>query len=242
MSEATPKTDWLGPWAGLIHCPNCHALMGGSECPMCKYDHSANAWAVVNIDGKLHRIPVADQGAMSWTAHSLLRLMQREWERPIPDDAALVPPLGKPCSQRALVVILFWTLFEHLMEQFFQSALSHVPEGVRADLLRRYQSIGSRMDRLYTMLFNVKLTADLESLGFGNVFSILEEIQTRRNRFIHGDAEAIDDELVQKTIEHLSDVQRAWLALYNLRCTGDPTVARVWEDQKHREIVKGAKS
>ena len=97
-----------------------------------------------------------NEGALSWTAHSLLGLMKREWERPLLQEESSSAPLAKQCSQRVLVVILFWTLFEHLMDQFLQTALNRMPRGVGVDLLRRHQSIGSRMDRLYTMLFDAE--------------------------------------------------------------------------------------
>lgn len=177
-------------------------------------------------------------GALSWTAHSLLGLMQREWDRPLLEEQPSSVPLAKQCSQQVLVVILFWTLFEHLMDQFFQTAVSRLPSGIGADLMKRHQSIGSRMDRLYTMLFDAQIAADLEALGHGTVYTHLQRIQDRRNAFIHGNAEAIDDSLVRETVERLHDVQAAWLALYNHRCTGDPTAPRVYEDRRHREFVR----
>jgi hypothetical protein len=147
-------------------------------------------------------------------------------------------PLAKQCSQRVLVVILFWTLFEHLMDQFFQTALNRVPRGISVDLLRRHQSIGSRMDRLYTMLFDARINTDLDALGYGTVYVHLQKVQARRNDFIHGNAEAIDDDLVRETVERLHDVQAAWVSLYNLRATGDPSAPRVYEDERHREFVR----
>ncbi len=63
--------------------------------------------------------------------------MKREWERPLQPEEPSVAPLAKQCSQRVLVVILFWTLFEHLMDQFFRTALNQLPQGVGVDLLRR---------------------------------------------------------------------------------------------------------
>jgi hypothetical protein len=106
----------------------------------------------MTIDGREHKAPAyINPGALSGTAHSLLGLMKREWDRPLQPEEPSVAPLAKQqCSQPVLVVILFWTLFEHLMDQFFRTALNQLPQGVGVDLLRRYQSIGSRMDRLYS--------------------------------------------------------------------------------------------
>lgn len=197
---------------------------------------------MVMIGGQERQVP-ADirEGALSWTAHSLLGLMQREWERPLLQEQPSSVPLAKQCSQRALVVILFWTLFEHLMDQFFQTAVSRLPARVGADLMNRHQSIGSRIDRLYTMLFDATMGADLEVLGHGAVFTHLQRIQDRRNAFVHGEAEAIDDALVRETVERLFHVQAAWLALYNYRCTGDPSAPRLYEDYRHRQIVRQSK-
>jgi hypothetical protein len=135
-----------------------------------------------------------------------------------------------------LLVILFWTLFEHLMDQFFQTAVSRLPAAVGLDLLKRYQTIGSRIDRLYKMLFNTSMQADLASLGHGSLHSHLVKIQDKRNDFIHGNAEAIDDALVGETVERLQEVQTAWVALYNLRCTGDPTAPPVWLDREAKAM------
>jgi hypothetical protein len=239
-TEVMPKHgSWLGPWSGLIHCEKCHALMRGYQCPCCGYALTTDGWMIVVIDGREHKVPAySHPGALSWTVHSLLGLMKREWERPLLAEEPSTVPLGGRCSQRVLVVILFWTLFEHLMDQFFQTAVNRLPRGVGVDLLRRHQSIGSRTDRLYTMVFDARMKADLDALGHGTVFDHLQKIQDRRNEFIHGNAEAIDDDLVRETVERLHNVQAAWVALYNLRCTGDPTAPSVYEDARHREFVR----
>jgi hypothetical protein len=131
--EAIPKgRSWLGPWSGLTHCGKCHALMGGSQCPGCGHALPIDEWMTMTINGREHKVPAnVTAGALSWTAHSLLRLMKREWERPLLPEEPSTAPLAKQCSQRVLVVILFWTLFEHLMDQFFQTALNRLPRGVR---------------------------------------------------------------------------------------------------------------
>jgi hypothetical protein len=231
--------NWLGPWSGLIHCGKCHALMSGSQCPVCADQLSTERWMTVKVDGKDHQVPAnIYEGALSWTAHSLLGLMRREWERPLLDEERSSAPLAKRCSQRVLVVILFWTLFEHLMDQFFQTAVSRLPRRVGADLMKRHQTVGSRMDRLYTMLFDTKIETDLGALGFSDVIPHLKRVQDARNAFVHGNAEAIDDALVSQTIERLQDVQAGWLALFNYRCTGNPSAPHVYKDERHRDLVR----
>jgi hypothetical protein len=237
------RDDWLGVWSGLTHCGKCHALMSGSLCPFCGDQISTDEWMTVTANGRELRVRAdVREGALSWTAHSLLGLMRREWQRPLSDENASGAPLAKQCSERVLVVILFWTLFEHLMDQFFRTAVSRLPARVATDLMKRYQTIGSRLDRLYTMLFEARLGADLEMLGYGVVFTHVQRVQDCRNAFVHGRAEAIDDALVRETIERLPEVQAAWLALFNLRCTGDPSAPRIYEDHQHREVLRhGAK-
>lgn len=55
------------------------------------------------------------------------------------------------------------------------------------------------------------------------------EVQRQRNEFVHGNAEAIDDNLVYETVEKLHDVQEASVALYNKRCTGNANAPPVWK-------------
>jgi hypothetical protein len=98
------------------------------------------------------------------------------------------------------------------------------------------------MDRLYRILFDTRIEVDLGKLGYGTVYDHLLKIQSRRNDFIHGNAEAIDDGLVCETVERLHDVQAAWVALYNLRCAGDPSAPRLYEDERHRKLVRQNKS
>jgi len=236
------KVDWMGPWSGLIHCPNCHALMSGDSCPVCNHALPTKDYFLIEVAGQPVKVASQTyQGALSWTAHSLLGLMRREWEKPAFAEEFTVAPIGHQCSQRVLIVILFWTLFEHLMEQLLQSAMVTLPAGVASDLLKRYQSIGSRIDRLYSLLFNAKLADDLNKLGFNHVLPLLMEIQSRRNDFVHGNAEAINDELVDKVVANLNGFQGAWVALFNLRCTGNPGARPVWEDQKHRDLLGSIK-
>jgi RNA polymerase subunit RPABC4/transcription elongation factor Spt4 len=227
--------SWLGPWSGLVHCDRCHALMKGTVCPQCGRDFTTDTEMVIKaIDGEAYEVPqLIFQGALSWTTHSLLALMKREWERPLLKmDQGLAA--GRPPSQRMLLVVLFWTLFEHHMDRFYDAALAALPRPIHADLMRRYATIGSRMDRLYKLVFETTLEMDLRQLGHKEVYDLLMKVQKRRNEFIHGDSEAIDDALVLETVKVLPAVQEAWLALYNHRCTGNPAAPRVWESDREK--------
>jgi len=110
--------------------------------------------------------------------------MKREWEWPLLEmDRGLAA--GRQPSQRMLIVVLFWTLFEHHMDRFYDAALAGLPASIRADLLRRYATIGSRMDRLYSLVFDSTFKEDLAGLGHMNVYDHLVKVQKRRNEFTH---------------------------------------------------------
>ena len=234
---AEKKDSWLGPWRGLFHCGKCLALITMAECSVCGHENFTQSRQVIRANGVEREVATnVVEGALSYTAVSLLALMEREWERPILDEE-FQRSFVEGCSQRVLVVLLFWTLFEHMMDQFFRTAISRLPGGVAAELMQRYQSIGSRMGRLYTILFDFKLKDDLTMLGYGDVHTHLQTVQTRRNEFVHGKAAAIDDTLVRETVERLKDVQAAWVALFNLRCTGNPQAPKVFEDSHYRTFA-----
>jgi hypothetical protein len=176
-------------------------------------------------------MPHVTQGAIAWSTYVLLQLMQREWERPLVErDFFGSMPAEKRPSQRLAIVILFWTLFEGLMDKFMDAGLADLPDGVREDLLRRYGTIGSRLDRLYRLTWSTTFWEDLRNLGFGTEAGHLKNVQKRRNDFVHGNPESIDDGLVQVTVEHLQTVQQGWIAVYNLRCTRRSRKIPVWKE------------
>jgi len=129
-----------------------------------------------------------------------------------------------------MIVILFWTLFEHIFEQLLRTGAGSLPPRVTKDLFNRHQSIGARMNGLYSILFGATMEADLKESGHNKTYDFLRRVQKKRNDFIHGDAEAIDDALVAETLKRLRDVQAAWLAIYNKRCTGNPNAPPVWQN------------
>jgi hypothetical protein len=149
-------------------------------------------------DGTEQRIPPAfaggEGGYEDWV---YLIMLEREWLRPVIDaDRFLNVAEGSRPSARAIVVLIFWTYFETRIERLFREVLKGLPVSVTEDLLRRYASIGARLDRLYKVVFLTTYWADLESLGYVSVSKLLIRVQQRRNEFVHGHPEAIDDALV----------------------------------------------
>ncbi|MEQ7874268.1 hypothetical protein ABDK56_09735 [Sphingomonas sp. ASV193] len=137
-------------------------------------------------------------------------------------------------SQRFTVVLLFWTLFEVLMEGFYRAAYADLPGELGDELLRRFPSIGGRLHRLYRRTWQVSFLDDLRSEGFDEEASLIDRVQIARNSFIHGHPEAIADDLVDQTLQHLEEVQRGWIRIFNKRCTGRSNKVPIWASTERR--------
>jgi hypothetical protein len=207
------------------------------KCPLCERDFTESLKEDYVDVGGVEVPALIFQGALTWTTHSLLSLMKREWERPLADDPAWGNGSKKP-SQRLIIVILFWTLFEHLMDRLLEAGLASVPKAICDDLMRRYGTIGRRMDRLYKLTFSASMKDDLAAVGHVSLFDHLLLVQNRRNQFVHENSEAIDDQLVSQVVERLPEMQTAWVALFNYRCTGNPSAAPVWRDRQHSQLAE----
>jgi hypothetical protein len=132
----------------------------------------------------------------------------------------------------ATLVLLFWVLFEGLLDRFYDAALTVCPDGVHADLLKRYGQVGARMNQLHTALFGVTFHADMTQQGDGPLAEHISTIQRCRNAFIHGDPSAITEGIVQRTVELLQDIQAAYVRLYNRRCSHLPRIVPIWDERK----------
>jgi hypothetical protein len=173
----------------------------------------------VDSNGEEHEVVMAQMGAEGrYEDWVYLHMLEREWLRPITDaDRFLnVSERSRP-SARAIVVLVFWTYFETKVERLLQEASRHLPAPVIADLLRRYNSVGSRLDRLYQVLFSTTYWADLKELGFADVATLLSRVQERRNEFTHGHPEAINDQLVEEVVAGLKREHESWITVFNRR-------------------------
>ena len=147
-----------------------------------------------------------------------LRMLQREWTRPLAEIDLLQDILeGSRPSPRAAIVLLFWTYFETRVDRLFRQAMKGMPGTTAEDLLRRYAVIGGRLDRLYRILFGTTYWRDLEELGHGAVVELLRRVHDGRNRFMHGEPYAIDDALVRDLVAQLKDEHQAWISAFNRR-------------------------
>jgi hypothetical protein len=148
-----------------------------------------------------------------------LKMLEREWKRPIADiDESSGDDLSATLSPRASIVVLFWSYFETRIERLLRAAMREVPTRLAEDTLQRYTSIGSRLDRLYHILFATTYRKDLSELGFDDVGRHLIHVQERRNAFAHGDPQAIDEALVASVVDNLQREHEAWIGAYNRRC------------------------
>ncbi len=155
-----------------------------------------------------------------------LRILEQQWKRSI-TEADYVPTLSQTeqPSPRAIIVILFWSYFETRIDRLLRASMRNMPNGLAADALQRYASIGSRVDRLYRVLFNATYWADLSELGFDDIRKHLQRVQERRNAFSHGDPKAIDDALVTEVVCSLKLEHEAWIGTYNRRVAYRPPIS-----------------
>ena len=86
-----------------------------------------------------------------------------------PVDADLydsIPDDHRP-SARAIVMLVFWSYFETRIERLFRETAEAVPEQVMDHLLDRHSFVGTRMDRLYKVVFQPRKGLILMSSGTG---------------------------------------------------------------------------
>jgi hypothetical protein len=210
---------WWGAWSGRIRCGSCRALMElKSTCPVCGTDYrEPGADDYIIHDGK-KIVRQVFAGALDWSPYVMLRLMHRDWQRPLGDSGTGALPEQNRPSPRVVVVLIFWTYFETLMSWYYETATSNLPKPVAADLLNRYGTIGSRLDRLHRILFKARYGDDLDKLGCSAIRFHLANLQKQRNAFVHGNPEAIDDALVEETVRLMPAFHEAWIQSFNLRC------------------------
>ena len=228
IGKASP---WLGGLLSLIHCGECNALYqtAGSPCPICGHQIDMTP-PKIELNGVEHELPVILQGAIPWSTYVLIDQMRLEWERPLAERG---PAAGRS-AQRLVIVILFWTMFEVLIERFYEAAFADLPGQLGEELLQRFASVGSRLDRLYRRRWATTFWDDLASEGYPDAAAHLKLVQERRNAFVHGDPEAIDDSLVTATVDRLREVQLGWVAVFNKRCTGMQRKVPIWQADTRR--------
>ncbi len=212
--------SWASLWSGYIRCAcgGIRSLEG--ECPACcKPMPSLEHKTFTTPDGTEYKVaPAFAGGEGRYEDWVYLRMLEREWLRPITDaDRLHSIAAGSRPSPRAIVVLVFWAYFETRIERLIRATTASLPKAITKDLLRRYSSIGSRLDRLYRILFSTTYWTDLDDLGYSHVSQLLKRVQNCRNEFSHGHPQAIDDGLVEALVTGLKDEHESWIAVFNRR-------------------------
>lgn len=185
------------------HCPACEALPYDNEPKPDPLDPSRLIYPVfAGAEGR-----IAD--------YMLLNMMEREWRRS-KTEGAVTPSLAGG-SESAAIVIFYWTYFESRMERLIRFGLNRLPAAVAKDLAARYSGVGHYMRELYYILFGVKYRDDLMAVDAESIDGHLVQVQEARNKFIHGDPEALNDALVNRVVSKMADEHQAWVDVYNRR-------------------------
>jgi hypothetical protein len=207
---------WSRLWHGLSLC-SCGAILFTDKCSVCDAKPDYTPIEVVDESGQRHSVPPVSLGAEGCFEDWLyLDLMQREWLRPA-SGAAEGALSHNQVSDRAIVVLLYWTYFESRIERLVRLGLTKMSEALREDVLSRYSSVGARMDRLYRLAFGTSYFDDLRAIGSPQIASLLAEVQKRRNEFAHGQPAAISTDLARRVVSALRDEHFAWIKVFNKR-------------------------
>lgn len=214
-----PGKTWTSLWSGYILCPECRGIRSlSANCPACDTPIvQSKPEITMLIDGQEVTLPAMTYAGAEgrYEDYVFLALMEREWNRPLAPTAQ--SPFTSGMSERAGIVLLFWTYFETRMIRLVTFGASSLPQAVQEDLFRRYDSVTAHMKSLYSILFGVTYQQDLIAVGAESVSGHLDRIKDARNRFVHGDPSVISDSLVEAVVHKLKDEHEAWIAVFNRR-------------------------
>lgn len=211
-----PNKGWSTLWHHLTLC-SCGAIKTNETCSVCRVRPVYQPIEYVDEAGQKLHIPRAEMGAEGRCEDWLyLDIIQREWLRPAGANTEGMLKHNQ-ISERAPVVLLFWTYFESRIERLVRLGMKQLREPLREDILTRYSSVGARMDRLYKLVFGTTYFEDLRAVNAEPIVTLLAEIQKRRNEFAHGHPAAISDELAEQVVSNLRDEHFAWISVFNRR-------------------------
>jgi len=215
---------WHSLWYDYIICFNCGGIRKvDGKCPVCKSELPKDRkLKIKSDDGKEYEVVSNTlMGAEGrYEDYIYLDMLESEWRRPVSEFEQFTSiSEDKRPAAKAIMVLVFWTYFETRIERLIDSAMNDLPESIRLNLLKRYQSISSRTNDLYKILFGKSNTYnnDLDTLGYERVSNLLERIQKKRNQFMHGEPEAIDDTLIEDMVCMLKMEHESWIDVFNMR-------------------------
>ena len=214
-------TSWTSLWYGYIRCGQCSGIRTLNDpCPACGAYLPKSVEQTVKLDdGREISVGSAYMGAETrYEDYVYLQILEREWERMMRDSSSKDQmPFTKQVSTGASLVLLFWTYFESRIEHLLRDGLRHIPPRFLEDALKRYSTIGARLNEFYRIAFDATYHSDLVSLGYSGVSAHLARMQRQRNAFVHGSPQSIDDSLATSVVEMLKQEHEAWIAVYNHR-------------------------
>lgn len=206
---------WTFLWSGKVLCPCGGIRLFDEPCPACDGPPlDCSPQKITLDDGTEEWVSLAFMGAEGrYEDYLYLHMMEREWARnAVPNSETL-----QGVSEKSSVVLLFWTYFETRIERLLRLGLRDVPTVLAEDTLDRYSSIATRLERLYKVLYGTTYENDLKDSGYTELSLHLKEVQKRRNKFMHGNPNAIDDAFVVTVVEKIQEEHEAWIHLFNKR-------------------------
>jgi hypothetical protein len=220
-------SSWARLWYGYVRCGHCSGIRKSDRpCSACGSGPPPPSSHWIRLpDGSEREVrqAVCAGAEARYEDWVYLIMLEREWKRALVDEDRFldIAATSRP-APRATLILLFWSYFETRIDRLFEEALRGAGPGIRQDLLRRYSSIGARLDRLYKVVFQTTYWADLEDCGFRNVADVLMRVQERRNEFVHGNPAAIDEQVIHDLVAVLQDEHESWIAVFNKRAAKTP--------------------
>lgn len=215
---------WHSLWFNYTICFNCGGIRKvEGHCSVCMSElPKERKIKIKSEDGKEYE--VLSNTAMGaegrYEDYIYLDMLESEWRRPVSEleQFTSISENKRPAA-KAIMVLVFWTYFETRIERLIDRAMKDLPDSIRLNLLKRYQSISSRTNELYKILFGMSNTyySDLEKLGYERISDLLKRIQIKRNQFMHGEPEAIDDALIEDIVCMLKTEHESWIDVFNMR-------------------------
>jgi len=212
-----PGKNWTYLWHDRVLC-SCGAIRNITSCPVCnnKIDSCASIINSKDSSGK----PITTytyQGAEGrYEDYIYLRMIEHEWKRP-EDSDEIESIFIDGISDKASIVLLFWSYFETRIERLLRLGLRGNKPNIIEDILDKYSSISSRIEKLYKVVFNSTYASDLKSIGQREIWKHLCRVRNSRNKFIHGNPKAINNDLVLEIIKNLKEEHDSWIDVYNKR-------------------------
>lgn len=224
FDKLTDEQSWTSLWNDYIICGQCGGIRKvEGRCPVCNGEILNQQFIKLKgKGGKEFEVPMNTfMGAEGrYEDYVYLNMLEYEWRRPVSkyDKLTFLSQDKRPAA-KAIIVLVFWTYFETRIERLLDKAMGDLPNSIRQNLFKRYQSISARTDELYKILFGKTNSyfLDLENLGFEKIAKLLHRIQDKRNEFMHGKPEAIDDILIEDIVSSLKEEHESWIKVFNLR-------------------------